>query len=167
MTTFKQLLITGTLLLGMHHGVHAYDAYTLNAETAQILTFAQILRQSNHTQGPSAARWLEEQVCDPSCNVNDNDILVMATIVNNPHLTIPSKISALSQIIAAKRAEDKKIALKTTLDAIVTIIPIIAFFGFTAGIIALAAMEERANPTQKIRIIHQYPGFCPHWHQSS
>ena len=146
----KKLLITGALFIGMHHGLYAYDAYTLNTETAQILKFAQVLREVNHTQGLGTAQWLEQQVCDTSCNVSDNDILVMANIVNNPHLTIPSKISALLQIMAAQKAEEKRINKLSTLNTLGNAIIAAAFLGCFTTIIALSIMEEMANPTKKI-----------------
>ena len=152
MTMFKQLLIAGTLFIGIHHGLYAYDACALNTETAQILDFAQTLRQANHPQSLNVAQWLEQQVCDASCTVNDNDILAIAMMTNNALLSIQSKISLLSQLIAAKKAEEKRTTLLTTLNTIGTALIVVAFLGCFTTIAALSIMEERANPTKKIRI---------------
>lgn len=161
MTAFKQLLITSTLFLTMH--CNAYDACALRNEVTQMLDFAQTLHQVNHPQGLCVAQWLEQQVWDASCNVSDNDILVTANIINNSLLTVQSKISLLSQIIAAKKAEEKTIARTVTLNTISNALMMVAFLGSFTTIAALAIMEERNNPTTKIRITHQFPDWYDHY----
>lgn len=166
MAILKQLLIAGTLILSMHS--NAYDAYALTTETAQILDFAQTLRQVNHPQGLCITQWLEQQVCDSSSTVSDNDIVIMTNIINNPHLTMQSKISTLSQIMAAQKAEEKRITKLSMLNTIGTALIITAFLGCFTTITALSIMEERANPTKKIRIIidNLYPEHHSHCSQS-
>lgn len=108
MTISKKLLITGALILGMQPIMHAYDTNACGNETTQMLDFAQTLRQVNNKDALNLAQWLEQQVCDTSYNVQDCDIVAITHVINNPNLTIPSKISVLSQTMTNQKSKYRK-----------------------------------------------------------
>lgn len=100
MTISKKLLIIGLVAFGMNHGTQAHTNEAGDA-VSQVRDFAQTLRQGNNKDALKIAQWLEElafkyathdhTLCLFCCNIS-----VIAQVINNPQLTMQSKISALS-----------------------------------------------------------------------
>ena len=98
MAISKKLLIAGVLMLGMHQAIQTYfNPESFQEEISQILNFAQELRENiNDKQTLQVANWLVLRVQKFS-DWGECDILAITKVINNPDLTIPSKISALSR----------------------------------------------------------------------
>src|SRR5258708_40128490 len=101
MTISKKLLIDGALIVGMQPIAQAHTS-EISDEISQVLDFARTLRQVNNKDELKIAEWLEElafkyehsdhMICWLCC-----DISIIANVINNPQLTMQSKISTLSQ----------------------------------------------------------------------
>jgi hypothetical protein len=147
MTISKKLLIAATLVLGINQVGFAYNACALGYETNQILNFAQTLRQVNHKQALKVAHWLEQQVCTTSCSVSDEDIVAITNVINNYQLTIQSKISVLSQAIAAQRSAYIKARAS---DCVAAAFTVLAFGSIVALAIYDAIYLEPYRPKRPI-----------------
>jgi hypothetical protein len=149
----KKLFIVNILILSVQCG--AYDVSALNNETALILSFAQTLREVDNKHTSNIAQWLEQQVCDTSYNVQDHDIVAMANVINNSVLTIESKISVLSQIMANQKKEQTK----KTVNNVVSAAIVMSLIGGFAALIITSIIQEIRNPTPKLRIYveHKFP----------
>jgi hypothetical protein len=145
MTISKKLLIAGALLVGMQQIAQAHTS-EVSYEVSQMLNFAQTLRQVNNKDALKVAQWLELQACDTSYNVQDCDILAIANVINNPNLTMQSKISVLSQTIATK----KSAGIRRTINEVAGTALSVAMLGGFAGLMGLVIMEEIKNPTPRI-----------------
>ena len=147
MTIARKLLIAGALLVGMQQIALPHTSQVA-CEVSQMLNFAQALHQVNHKDALKVAQWLEIQACDMSNNVQDYDIMAIANVINNPELTIQSKISVLSQTITTQRNKN----IKDTIGAICgTVITATLFVGF-ASLMTTMAIEESKRPRRTVTV---------------
>ena len=100
MTILRKLLIIGLVAFGMNHGTQAHTNEA-DDEISQVVDFAQTLRQGNNKDALKVAQWLEELAFRYATHDHALwiwcDISVIAQVINNPQLTMQSKISALSK----------------------------------------------------------------------
>ena len=106
MNISRKLSLMITLALGTQFITQAYDVDKLAAQTKDIVEFSQEIRTINNIKANSVSQWLDEKVMS-KYNVNDDEITTITNIINNPELTIGSKVTIFSEAMQ-KEATDKK-----------------------------------------------------------